>query len=80
MTREVRVEIDLSVCRGHGRCYELAPQVFGEDERGYGQVLEPVVGPAHEREVRRAEENCPEGAIQVEESPGPARREGGREQ
>ena len=22
-------------CVGHGRCYELAPDVFGDDERGH---------------------------------------------
>ena len=30
----VTVKVDSAKCVGHGRCYELAPDVFGEDERG----------------------------------------------
>ncbi len=65
MTARLRVEIDLDACVGHGRCYELAPHVFGEDERGYGEVLEALLPPEREAEARRAEENCPEGAIRL---------------
>lgn len=65
MSRELRVEIDVDTCVGHGRCYELAPKVFREDERGYGQVIEGLLRPEHEAEARRAEGNCPEGAIRL---------------
>ena len=30
-----RVRVDAALCVGHGRCYVLAPDVFGEDDRGH---------------------------------------------
>ena len=35
----MRARIDNDKCTGHGRCYTLAPEVFGEDDEGYGTVL-----------------------------------------
>ena len=35
----MKVKIDSEQCQGHGRCYDLAPDVFGDDEEGYGKVL-----------------------------------------
>jgi len=65
LSRELRVEIDCDACTGHGRCYELAPSVFTEDERGYGQVIDSVVRPELMPEVRSAMLNCPEQAIRL---------------
>jgi AcrR family transcriptional regulator len=60
----VKVQIDSGRCQGHGRCYDLAPELFGEDEEGYGQVLgDGVVPPGKERDARLAASNCPEHAI-----------------
>jgi ferredoxin len=62
----VKVQIDHERCQGHGRCYDLAPGLFGEDDEGYGQVLGDGVVPAGaEREARLAAANCPERAIGV---------------
>jgi ferredoxin len=62
----VKVSIDAARCQGHGRCYDLAPETFGEDDEGYGQVLGPVpVG--LEAQARLAAVNCPERAIDVVE-------------
>jgi len=62
----VKVQIDPGRCQGHGRCYDLAPSLFGDDEEGYGQVLgDGTVRPDQEREARLAEVNCPEHAIEV---------------
>ena len=62
----VKVQIDSERCQGHGRCYDLSPGLFGEDDEGYGQVLGDGVVPAGaEREARLAAANCPERAIQV---------------
>jgi ferredoxin len=62
----VKVQIDPERCQGHGRCYDLAPSLFGDDEEGYGQVLgDGTVRPDQEREARLAEVNCPEHAIEV---------------
>jgi ferredoxin len=62
----VKVQIDPERCQGHGRCYDLAPDLFGDDEEGYGQVLgDGTVSPDAERNARRAVVNCPEHAIEV---------------
>jgi ferredoxin len=62
----VKVQIDPERCQGHGRCYDLAPSLFGDDEEGYGQVLgDGTVRPDQEREARLAVVNCPEHAIEV---------------
>ena len=62
----MKVRIDPERCQGHGRCYDLAPSLFGDDEEGYGQVLgDGTVSPEQEREARLAVVNCPEHAIEV---------------
>ena len=65
----VKVSIDTAKCQGHGRCYDLAPEVFGEDDEGYGQVIgDGTVAADHENAARLAEANCPEQAVKIEES------------
>jgi ferredoxin len=62
----VKVQIDPGRCQGHGRCYDLAPDLFGEDEEGYGTVLgDGAVPPDKEQDARRAVANCPERAIDL---------------
>jgi AcrR family transcriptional regulator/ferredoxin len=64
----VKVQINSELCQGHGRCYDLAPDLFGDDEEGYGRVLgDGDVPPGKEHEARLAESNCPERAIDVVE-------------
>jgi ferredoxin len=64
----VKVGIDAGRCQGHGRCYDLAPDIFGEDEEGYGRVLGDGIVPAGaEPQVRLAALNCPEKAVDVTE-------------
>ena len=64
----MRVLIDHDRCQGHGRCYDLAPDLFGEDEDGYGVVLgEGRVPPGREEDARLAEANCPESAVELVE-------------
>jgi ferredoxin len=63
----VRVTLDSEKCQGHGRCYTLAPDVFGLDEDGYGLVqMREVSGEALER-ARLGVLGCPESAIALEE-------------
>jgi ferredoxin len=66
----VKVRINSERCQGHGRCYDLVPALFGDDDEGFGQVLgDGVVTPDKERDARLAVANCPEQAIDlVEES------------
>jgi ferredoxin len=64
----VRVQINSERCQGHGRCYDLAPGLFGDDEEGYGTVLGDGTVPAgQEQDARRAALNCPEHAVELEE-------------
>jgi len=66
----MKVEINSQLCQGHGRCYDLAPDLFGDDDEGYGQVLGDGILPAdEEQDARLAVANCPERAIElIEES------------
>lgn len=62
----MRVQINPELCQGHGRCYDLAPGLFGADDEGYGQVLgDGIVPRAGERDARLAALNCPERAIEL---------------
>lgn len=63
----MKVRLDAERCTGHGRCYELAPEVFAEDERGRGLVLRESPPPALAASARLAERNCPERAIAIED-------------
>ena len=62
----MRVSIDTDLCQGHGRCYELAPETFGDDERGYGEVLVPDVPASAVESVEAAVRACPERAVLLE--------------
>ncbi|MEV5495353.1 ferredoxin [Nonomuraea fuscirosea] len=63
----MKLHIDPERCQGHGRCYDLAPELFGEDDEGYGRVLgDGLVAPDQERDARLAVVNCPEQAIEAD--------------
>jgi ferredoxin len=62
----VRLRIESERCQGHGRCYDLVPELFGEDDEGYGKVLGTgMVPPDKVQQARRAVANCPERAIDL---------------
>jgi ferredoxin len=62
----MKVQIGPERCQGHGRCYDLAPGLFGDDEEGYGRVLgDGTVPPGKEHDARLAALNCPEHAIDL---------------
>ena len=64
----MKVQIDANSCQGHGRCYDLASGLFGEDDEGYGKVLgDGTVLPDQEHDARLAAANCPEQAIKLAE-------------
>lgn len=63
----MRARIDTEKCQGHGRCYTLAPEVFGEDDEGNGTVI--ITGPLTDEQrsaAQLAEANCPESAVILE--------------
>jgi ferredoxin len=57
------VEVNFDLCAGHGRCWSVAPAVFGSDEQGFCEVLQPVATSAYLAEANAGIANCPEGAI-----------------
>lgn len=64
----MRATIDAAKCMGHGMCYSLAPNVFEDDDQGYGHVIgNGEVPPARAEAARNGAANCPEGAISVTE-------------
>jgi ferredoxin len=64
----VKVQIDSGRCQGHGRCYDLAPGLFGDDDEGYGKVQrDGLVPPGQQHQARLAVANCPEQAITLVE-------------
>jgi ferredoxin len=60
-----RIELDSEQCQGHGRCYALAPEVYGADDDGYCELLDPEPGPGLLEKARLGEMNCPEDALTV---------------
>jgi ferredoxin len=63
----LRVSVDSALCRGHGRCYSICPEIYGEDDEGYCVIADAnVPEPLHES-ARRGADNCPELAITVED-------------
>jgi ferredoxin len=62
----MKVAIDTAKCMGHGLCYSLAPNVYTDDDDGYGQVIgDGTVGGDEIEAARTGAANCPEAAITV---------------
>ncbi|MCB0982887.1 MAG: ferredoxin [Acidimicrobiaceae bacterium] len=64
----MKVRVNDGACHGHQMCAIAAPEVFGSDDYGNAVVLIEGDLPADlEAKARRAEGNCPERAITIEE-------------
>ena len=61
----MKVTIDDDLCRGHGVCCSLCPEVFTLTDDGYAEVLVPTVPPDLVDAARSAASRCPERAITV---------------
>jgi ferredoxin len=61
----MRASVDVGRCEGHGRCYELAAELFAEDEFGHATAIIAEVPPDLEAKARAAMNACPEQAISV---------------
>ena len=64
----MNVRVDDNLCVGHGRCYALAPDVFGADDFGHCVILVADPEGALVEQARLGAENCPERAITIDES------------
>lgn len=58
------LEVDPILCRAHGMCAELVPEVVDLDEWGYPIVHGPVPGLAHVH-ARSAVRACPTLALRL---------------
>jgi ferredoxin len=62
----VRVSVDRGICVGHGRCYDVAPGLFADDDEGYSLVRGDGSVPAAQAEAARlAVRLCPERAVSL---------------
>jgi len=64
----MRLTVDAALCRGHGRCYTLSPDLLeDDDDEGYvsirGQVIDVPLDQVDA--IRNAAASCPEGAIEL---------------
>jgi ferredoxin len=63
----VKVVIDADLCQGQGRCFSIAPRIFGFDDLGNGIVLGDGTLSEETLDLARlAQANCPEHAIFIE--------------
>jgi ferredoxin len=63
----MHVRIDRSLCSGHGRCFTVAPEVFGYDDEGFSVVEPETITPELETAALRGAGACPEVAIALED-------------
>jgi len=61
----MKVRIDKEACQGHGQCVILCPEVFEDDEQGFGVVRDEAVPTEAEGDCERAAASCPERAIHI---------------
>ena len=53
-------------CQGHGRCFELAPELFTLDDEGFAvPMIEGDVPAELEDKAREVSKRCPEYAIEI---------------
>lgn len=62
----MRIHLDSDRCQGHGRCYSVAPELFGYDDDGQAVLLvSDELAEAQLASAQLAADNCPEYAIEV---------------
>lgn len=66
----MRIGLDVDACVGHGRCYAVAPEVYDADDRGHCVVrlgTDGNIPEALRAAARTGADNCPEGALVIED-------------
>lgn len=66
----MKLSVGTELCRGHGRCYTLAPGLLEDDDEGYVTVRgQEITVPADQvDDARNAADSCPERAIALLEA------------
>ncbi|HEY9564491.1 MAG TPA: ferredoxin [Nocardioides sp.] len=65
MTLSKTAVVDRDKCKGHGRCFMTAPEVFDCDDDGFAVVIGTADDDKAVATLERATANCPEQAITV---------------
>jgi ferredoxin len=65
----MKVRVDPGVCAGFGVCLGLSPEVFELHDDGYAIVRVSEVPQQLENAVRTAVNQCPSGAISLDDDP-----------
>ena len=64
----MKVSVDKELCVGHGRCYDVATELFEDDEEGYAVVRGDGSVPQGQADAARlAVRLCPERAVTITE-------------
>ncbi|PZS38689.1 MAG: ferredoxin [Pseudonocardiales bacterium] len=61
----MRVEVDPSVCEGHGQCNAVAPEIYDLDEGGYCLINNSEVPRDLESQAEQGALACPMLAITI---------------
>jgi ferredoxin len=62
----MKLVIDTDICTGHARCVAHAPELFADDDNGYGHVIGDGNVPEElAAKARKAMQTCPERAIAI---------------
>ena len=61
----MRLSVDGASCMGHGRCYEMAPDLLTCDDEGYVTIRDQTIAVPDDQlgAAEDAEGTCPEQAI-----------------
>ena len=62
-----KIHVDWTLCRGHGLCADILPQVFQLGADGFPTVAQAQVPRYAEAEAKRAVRRCPALALRIEE-------------
>jgi ferredoxin len=64
----MRIAVNAELCSGHGRCYDVSPEIFTPDDEGFCEQRgsQFLVRPDVEDAARAGAESCPERAITTE--------------
>ncbi len=66
MSATLKVRVDRRLCVGHGRCYMLAPEIYGADERGHCELRVEEISGEQIEPARLGADGCPEQAIRID--------------
>lgn len=61
----MRVEVDLTVCTGHGICEAIADDVFEVGDDGMVRIIEPERPESDWERMQQAVTQCPAAALRL---------------